>query len=113
FRLAKNLLEKQDYPDARLQTYDDSGWTMGYAFNVDVKEIRDKAVLDITAPILKSAALKGKVTGTATAGLAIAHFGSNNMISFRYQLKNVAMKIAEKSFTVGTTDFPAGSFIIS
>jgi hypothetical protein len=27
--LAKNLLEKQDYPDERLSTYDDSGWTMG------------------------------------------------------------------------------------
>ena len=30
-RLAKNLLEKQDYPDPNLRTYDDSGWTMGLA----------------------------------------------------------------------------------
>ena len=36
-RLAKNLLEKQDYPDPALRTYDDSGWSMGYAFNVDVQ----------------------------------------------------------------------------
>ena len=42
-RLAKNLLEKQNYPDARLTTYDDSGWTMGLAMGVDVKEINDKA----------------------------------------------------------------------
>src|SRR6185436_7228290 len=108
FRLAKNLLEKQDYPDARLQTYDDSGWTLGYAFNVEDKEIRDKAVLDITAPLLKSADLKGKVNATATAGLAVAHFHSNNIISVRYKRKNVRMKSAEKSFTAGTTDFPAG-----
>ena len=52
WRLAKNLLEKQNFPDERLTTYDDSGWTMGYAFNVDVKEIRDKAVLDVTAPLV-------------------------------------------------------------
>ena len=38
--LAKNLLELQDYPDARLRTYDDSGWTMGNAFNVDVPNKR-------------------------------------------------------------------------
>ena len=42
-RLAKNLLEKQDYPDPALTTYDDSGWSMGFAFNVDVKEIKDKS----------------------------------------------------------------------
>src|SRR5690606_31896746 len=29
-RLAKILLEKQDYPDPNLRTYDDSGWTMGH-----------------------------------------------------------------------------------
>src|SRR5262245_58666326 len=113
WRLAKNFLEKQDYPDARLQTYDESGWTMGYAFNVTVKEIRDKAVLDVAAPLIKSSELKGKITGTAAAGLAVAHYGSNNMISFRYKLRNVPMKIAEKSFTAGGTDFPAGSFIIT
>ncbi len=35
------------------------------------------------------------------------------MITFRYQLKNVPMKIAEKNFTAGSMDFPAGSFVIS
>ena len=44
-RLAKNLLEKQSYPDPNLRTYDDSGWTMGLAMLVDVKEIKDKAIL--------------------------------------------------------------------
>jgi len=113
WRLAKNLLEKQDYPDPALRTYDDSGWTMGYAFNVDVKEIKDKAVLDLPAPLVKSDALHGKVTGTGAAGLAVAHYGSNNMITFRYKARNAAMKIAEKSFTSDGVDFPAGSFIIT
>ena len=44
-RLAKNLLEKQSYPDSRLTTYDDSGWTMGLLMGVDVKEIADPAIL--------------------------------------------------------------------
>ena len=40
-RLAKNLLEKQSYPDPELRTYDDSGWTMGLAMLVEVKEIKE------------------------------------------------------------------------
>jgi len=113
WRLAKNLLERQDYPDPQMTTYDDSGWTMGLAFNVDVKEIADKAVLDAPTTLVKSDALKGKVTGTGTAGLAVAHFGSNNMITFRYKLRNAAMKVAEKAFTVDGVEFPAGSFIVT
>jgi hypothetical protein len=113
FRLAKNFLEKQDYPDPALRTYDDSGWTMGYAFNVDVKEIREKAVLDVAAPLIKTPEARGKIIGAGAAGLVVAHYGSNNMISFRYKLRSVPMKIAEKNFTVANTEFPAGSFIIS
>lgn len=112
-RLAKNLLEKQNYPDARLMTYDDSGWTMGYAMNVEVKSIDDKSILSAATTPVTSVVLKGAIKGTGTAGMAIAHYGSNNMIAFRYALKNVAMKVAEKSFTAEGVEFPAGSFIVA
>jgi hypothetical protein len=113
WRLAKNLLEVQDYPDAQLRTYDDSGWTMGYAFGVDVKEIRDKAILDVPATLVKDVTLRGRVMGQGATGMAVAHYGSNNMITFRYRMKNVPMKVAEASFKVGDTEFPAGSFIVT
>jgi hypothetical protein len=112
-RLAKNLLEKQDYPDPALRTYDDSGWSMGFAFNVDVKEIRNKAILDAATMPVTTASVKGTVTGSGIAGLAVAHLGSNNMIAFRYRLKNIPMRVAEKSFTAEGFTFPAGSFIIT
>jgi hypothetical protein len=112
-RLAKNLLERQNYPDPNLTTYDDSGWTMGLAMHVDVKEIRDKAILDVAVTPVREAAVKGKVSGAGSAGMAIAHYGSNNMIAFRYKLKGVPMKIAEKSFTAEGVEFPAGSFVVS
>src|SRR5262245_18443562 len=111
-RLAKNLLEKQNYPDPNLTTYDDSGWTMGLAMGVDVKEIKDKAILDVAVTPVNEAAVKGKVTGSGTAGIAVAHYGSNNMIALRYKLKGVPMKIAEKSFPADGVEFPAGSFVI-
>ena len=112
-RLAKNLLERQSYPDPNLTTYDDSGWTMGLAMGVEVKEIREKAILDVAVTPVKEATVKGKVTGGGNAGMAVAHYGSNNMIAFRYKLKNVPMKIADKSFTAEGVEFPAGSFVIA
>jgi hypothetical protein len=111
--LAKNLLEKQDYPDARLSTYDDSGWTMGPAMGVEVVEVNDKDVLEVSTRIVKTSTHGARLIGSGTAGMAIAHLGSNNMISFRYALKNVPMKVAEKAFTASGMDFPAGSFIVS
>lgn len=112
-RLAKNLLEKQVYPDPRLTTYDDSGWTMGLEMLVDVKEIADPAILKVATTPVTKVTLMGKIAGAGAAGLAVAHYGSNNMISFRYQLKTVPMKIAEKSFTAEGVEFPAGSFVIA
>jgi hypothetical protein len=112
-RLAKNLLEKQDYPDPALTTYDDSGWSMGFAFDVDVKEIKDKAVLAAQVTPVATVTMPGKVLGTGTAGVAVAHYGSNNMIAFRYRLKALAMKVAEQAFTAEGVNFPAGSFIVT
>ncbi len=112
-RLAKNLLEKQDYPDPALTTYDDSGWSMGFAFNVDLREIKDSTILAANAPLIKTAEVKVPIVGSGTAGLAVAHYGSNNMITFRYHLKSVKMKIAEAAFTAEGVNFPAGSFIVT
>jgi hypothetical protein len=112
-RLAKNLLERQNFPDPNLRTYDDSGWTMGLAMQTDVKEIKDKAILDIRTSAVKDAVVKGRVAGSGSAGLAVAHYGSNNMIAFRYALRNVPMRIADKSFTAEGVEFPAGSFVIA
>ena len=111
-RLAKNLLERQVFPDPNLRTYDDSGWTMGLAMLVDVKEIADKAILDVPTTPVDAAPLKGRIAGAGAAGLAVAHYGSTNMIAFRYKLRGVPMKIAEKSFTAEGVEFPAGSFVI-
>ena len=57
--------------------------------------------------------MRGTVAGSGTAGLAVAHYGSNNMITFRYLLKNVPMKVADSAFTADGVKFPAGSFIVT
>jgi hypothetical protein len=112
-RLAKNLLERQQYPDPNLRTYDDSGWTMGLAMLVDVKEIGERAILDVKTTPVAEAVVTGKLQGSGHIGVAVAHYGSNNMIAFRYRLRNVPMKIAERRFTASGVEFPAGSFVIA
>jgi hypothetical protein len=112
-RLAKNLLERQDFPDPNLRTYDDSGWTMGLAMLVEVKEIKDRAILAVPTTLVTEAVARGKVTGAASAAFAVAHTGSNNMIAFRFRLRDVPMRIATKSFRAAGIEFPAGSFVIA
>lgn len=116
-RLAKNLIEKQQYPDSRISTYDDSGWSMGLAMMVDVVEVADSAILKVATTPVTTAKPKGTVKGNAASnnplGIAVAHYGSNNMITFRYRLKDVAMQVAEASFKIDSTEFPAGSFVIT
>jgi Zinc carboxypeptidase len=111
-RLAKNLLEKQVYPDPVTRTYDDASWTMGMMSQTDVKEIADKAVLDVAVTPVTDVKLAGTVSGAGSL-FAVAHYGSNNMITLRYRLKDLKVQAVEKEFKQGDVTFPAGSFIVS
>ena len=110
-RLAKILLEKQVFPDPNLRTYDDTGWTMGLMTNTDVKEIADKAILDVPVQPVTKVAIEGTVSGAAGPVVAIAHHGSANMITLRYRLKDLKVSAAEQPFKAGDAEFPAGSFV--
>ena len=112
-RLAKNLLEVQHFPDGRLNTYDDSGWSMGHAMNVTVDEIKDPKVLEVATTPVDQAVTRGSVRGDGAAGLAVAHLGSNNMITLRYRLRDVPMQVAREAFTADGQEFPAGSLVVS
>jgi hypothetical protein len=109
-RLAKILLEKQNFPDPALRTYDDSAWTMGLMANVKVIESADSAVLAIpTAPVDKLEP-KGKFTAaTAAVAYAIPDNGSVNLATLRFKLKDTPIKIIEQA----SGNLPAGSFIFA
>lgn len=111
-RLAKNLLERQDYPDARLSTYDDSGWSMGFAMGVDVVAVADTGILNAPVTNVDRVVPKGTLSGSGGNTIAVAHLGSNHMVTFRYLLRRIPMKVAEASFAAGDTTYPAGSFLI-
>ncbi len=111
-RFAKTLLEKQNYPDPQLQTYDDSAWTMGLANNVEVKAIDDKLIFDAPAELLTSdVETRASITGSGSV-FAIKHTGALNLITLRYRLKDVAVKAAREAFKAANQEFPAGSFLV-
>jgi hypothetical protein len=110
-RLAKILLEKQDFPDASLRTYDDTGWTMGLMLQTEVKTTTDKGVLAATLEPVTRLDLAGSVSG-AGAGFVVANHGSNNLVTLRYRLKTMMVRAAEAAFKIGDAEYPAGSFVI-
>jgi hypothetical protein len=117
--LAKTLLEKQTYPDAALNTYDDSAWTMGLANNIEVKTIEDKTILDAPATLLKEdVTTLGRLLdpngsiGASNAVYLVKHNGSLNLITLRYRLKDSAIKASPAAFKAGDQEFPAGSLIV-
>jgi hypothetical protein len=116
-RLAKILLETQDYPKSPkgappLKTYDDSAWTMGLMAHVDVVGSSDPAALDIPVQPADHFDPPGSVDRGGAANYAVLDFGSINFATLRYRLKDVAILVAEKSFTDAGHTIPAGSFIV-
>jgi hypothetical protein len=113
-RLAKILLEKQDFPDPALTTYDDTGWTMGMMTHTKIIESADKAILDAAVQPVDKFEVHGTMTGSASAPFyAVVDNGSNNLVTLRYRLKDVAMRAVEQGFKSGDQDVPAGSFIVA
>jgi hypothetical protein len=112
-RLAKILLEKQNYPDPSLNTYDDAAWTMGMMSHAEVKEIADKRVLDAPVqPIGDHMVVTGEVKGSGPVTLVL-HNGSNYLVTLRYRLKDLKFEELEKEAKSGNTTVPAGSFIVA
>jgi len=56
--------------------------------------------------------IAGSVSG-AGGLFAVAHYGSSNMITLRYRLKDLKVQAAEKEFKQGERTLPAGSFIVT
>src|SRR5882724_7213659 len=63
-RLAKILMEKQNFPTDAQTTYDDTGWTMGMMSHAKVDEIADKAILDVAVKMVDVSNPAGAVKGT-------------------------------------------------
>jgi hypothetical protein len=111
-RLAKILLEKQDFPDASLRTYDDTGWTMGLMNHADVREIADKSVLAVAVKPVDTLSVTGSIAGEGKL-LAVLDNGANALVTLRYRLKKVKFDAIEQKAGAGGTEMPAGTLLVA
>jgi len=110
-RLAKIMLEKQNYPDPALNTYDDTAWTMGMMSEAQVVESADKAILDAAVSPIDTMTVTGEIKGEGPL-LAVLENGANTLITLRSHLKDVKFEAIEKSVQAGGVELPAGSLLV-
>jgi len=76
-----------------------------------VKEIADKAVLDVPVQPIDTLNITGTVKGDGPV-LAVLDNGSNSLITLRYRLKDLKFDAIETPYKTGDTELPAGSMIV-
>jgi hypothetical protein len=110
--LAEMYLSLQQFSLENPRPYDDTGWTFQLMRNIELKEIKDPAVLEEDMTLLTAPAhAPGGISGGGSI-VVVPHNTDNNLMSFRYSLADVTMHAAEAEFEMDDRTFPAGSFII-
>jgi hypothetical protein len=112
-RIADTLLDYQYWSpeDPQKTPYDDTGWTFGELFGVQVVRVMDAKVLDAAMKSVKEVRAAGGVKGDGTI-FAINNNAEPAMGTLRYSLKNAGMDAAEEGFEIDGKKFNRGSFLI-
>ncbi len=112
-RIADALLDYQYWsPDDPQQTpYDDTGWTFGELFGVQVARVGDPKVLTVAMERVSELPSFGGVAGDGTL-FAIDNHAEPALATLRYQLKTASIDAAEEPFQAGTQKFSRGTFLI-
>jgi Zinc carboxypeptidase len=113
-RIADALLDYQYWsPDDPQKTpYDDTAWTFGELFGVQVTRVAQASVLAVPMERLTSLPATGGVQGNGTL-FAIDNHAEPALATLRYRLKDVNISAAEEPFQSGTHKFARGTFLIS
>jgi hypothetical protein len=113
-RCADMLLDTQYYNSNDPQPYDDTGWTLGKLHNIETHRIVEAEVLDVKMTRLaEDVHIQGQVFQPQKAkAFLINHRAENTLMKFRFDLEDIKMLAAERSFQAGEDKFNAGTFII-
>jgi hypothetical protein len=111
---AVDLLLPQEFPpDTPYEPYDDVSWSLPVHYGVEAKRIDDAKIKDVpVTPVQTGFALQGKVNGTGPVYL-LKDTGQEALLALRNRLAAFKVEIAEKAFKSGTTDYPAGSWVMT
>ncbi len=112
-RIADALLDHQYWsPDDPQKTpYDDTGWTFGELFDVQVTRVTDPKVLDAPMERMKEIHAPAGVSGEGTI-YAINNNAEPSLATLRYKLRDASIEAAEEPFESGGKKFSRGTFLI-
>ena len=112
-RIADALLDHQYWSpeDPQKTPYDDTGWTFGELFNVQVVRVTDVKVLDARMERVSAIRAPGGVQGEGTI-FAINNHAEPALATLRYKLREADMQAAEESFEAAGKKFNRGSILI-
>ena len=112
-RIADALLDHQYWSpeDPQKTPYDDTGWTFGELFGVQVARVTDPKVLDVSMERVKEVHAPGGVKGDGTI-FVINNSAEPALATLRYKLHDAGMEAAEEPFEVAGKKFNRGTFVI-
>jgi hypothetical protein len=112
-RIADALLDYQYWsPDDPQKTpYDDTGWTFGELFGVQVTRVTDPKVLDAPMERVKEIRAAGGVSGESTI-YAINNNAEPSLATLRYKLHDASIEAAEEPFESAGKKFSRGTFLL-
>jgi Zinc carboxypeptidase len=112
-RVADALLDYQYWSpeDPQKKPYDDTGWTFGELFGVQVARVTDPKVLTVSMERISTLPAFGGVDGTGKF-FAIDNHAEPALATLRYKLPNAKIDAAEEPFESAGHKFNPGTFII-
>ncbi|MFI5184675.1 MAG: M14 family zinc carboxypeptidase [Vicinamibacteria bacterium] len=112
---ALELLLPQKYPadKALYPAYDDVSWALPVSLGVETKPIEDPSVRQLATSLVSDLVrYKGDIA-TAGAVYLVRDVGQEAFLAARVRLAKFKVEAAEKPFSSGGTDYPAGSWVIA
>ena len=112
-RIADVLLDRQYWSpeDPQKHPYDDTGWSLGDQFGLDVVRVTDVALLKAPMQAVTWPLPAVNVEGSGALRV-ISNPAAAELASLRFAAKDTAMEIATEPFEVGTRTFAAGTLIV-
>jgi len=112
-RIADALLDYQYWSpeDPQKTPYDDTGWTFGELYGVQVTRITDPKVLNAPMERVKEIRAPGGVSGESTI-YVINNNAEPSLATLRYKLRDASIEAAEEPFESAGKKFSRGSFLL-
>ena len=110
---AVDLLTPQHYPKDGSEPYDDVSWEFPANYHLQAIPTADASIRNSSMKLLDDVPHpQGKIAGSGPTFL-LKDTGQESFLEARYRLANFSIEIAERSFSAGGIEYPAGTWILA